>query len=862
MSSSSDSSATALACGMQVLPSDFSSLTAEGKLSDHRQSMGDALRPTGLFEVIPEEAVSPYPFGLGVSTTKVLRQNVEVLGEALEKVVALYWQDSTVSSSPSNSGAQKRLRETVPIPAKIERVLRETANKRQGKFELGSWRPDFLLSSDGRPLICEINARFSFNGYFLTALMSRAHSEMKHLEGSPGLPPRQHASVEEVFASFFDPQEPVVVMIGKEKGWDVHLFEKAMERRGRAVRFASPDELFVNGEGALCDSRGPIRQAALELHQWELLGLSEEVLHAIATLPRCLNDLRTVFLVHDKRLLSALYDLSLMESLVGRAKAERLRNAVVPSYTLNLCDATAIAEAEANRAGWVIKSPLLGKGAKMLFGRSCSAEEWIERLREGRMGGGDVLQPRIEQAIFPIVSPLGGEMKEREMHVVGLMLCFGRRCLGFGIWRGSPLEVDVVNFSGGKGVLLLPVLLPSPWALEAPCAAGRRAGEVMGRRVVSLPRGVWESVSEGAVGGMEEEEETAAESVRVCVEKNGICVVDCREWLAAAVRDGDAEDEEVISDRVNSQLVRFLRRLGPLNLHNADESSAVWDVRPKQTGKEGKREEQGSPARSKTAKEFPMHTDCCFEDSPPRYIALLVMRPDQNGGGLSSLISGEALRQHLSRRTLDTLHNTKFKFRVSPEFGKETERDWVEGRVLSSNGLWRYRSEVIIRDECSEEQLEALDELDASLCNPALTVNLMMPKGAMVVLDNAAWFHARSSVKDSERWLKRVRFHHPDDETALTEFTRRFRRGDSLYRQIRVRTIPSQRFCMDLAGAVGAFGSASIDMERHLKGLLLRGAGEVVDGLTLCGTSVAFAKDGGDRQSLGGSMGLQLLQFD
>ena len=40
-------------------------------------------------------------------------------------------------------------------------------------------------------------------------------------------------------------------------------------------------------------------------------------------------------------------------------------------------------------------------------------------------------------------------------------------------------------------------------------------------------------------------------------------------------------------------------------------------------------------ARSLTDQAFALHTDCSFEDPPPRYFALLAVRADREGGGRS-----------------------------------------------------------------------------------------------------------------------------------------------------------------------------------------------------------------------------------
>lgn len=149
---------------------------------------------------------------------------------------------------------------------------------------------------------------------------------------------------------------------------------------------------------------------------------------------------------------------------------------------------------------------------------------------------------------------------------------------------------------------------------------------------------------------------------------------------------------------------------GILNSHS-DIEADIWDVRPQRVLQPG-------TARSHTADEFPMHTDCSFEDPPPRYVALYVVREDCTGSGLSTLIDATILQRCLSRRTLRILHTTEFDIVVPREFYKG--RDTIRGRILSADKLWRYRSDTIVRATCTPDQIRALDELDARLGDPHL----------------------------------------------------------------------------------------------------------------------------------------------
>ena len=201
-----------------------------------------------------------------------------------------------------------------------------------------------------------------------------------------------------------------------------------------------------------------------------------------------------------------------------------------------------------------------------------------------------------------------------------------------------------------------------------------------------------------------------------------------------------------------------------MNFHDAGQT-VVWDVRPNFS----------SNARSHNDKEFPMHTDCAFENPPPRFIALYVVRQDRHGGGISRFVPTDFLvRYLLSPESLRVLRMTEFTFRVPEEFRK-AQGDGAEtcsGPIISAHCHWRYRGEIIVRELLTAEQVAALAELDAVLCNPHYAMTTRLPQDSLVILDNTKWFHGRSKIKDSARWLKRVRFHSLTPAADLVDFTR------------------------------------------------------------------------------------------
>lgn len=68
-----------------------------------------------------------------------------------------------------------------------------------------------------------------------------------------------------------------------------------------------PSEIFVDENNKLLHQNNIIENIVLELHQNEIMNLSDNILKGLLELSdkgHCLNDLRSILLVHDKRLLT------------------------------------------------------------------------------------------------------------------------------------------------------------------------------------------------------------------------------------------------------------------------------------------------------------------------------------------------------------------------------------------------------------------------------------------------------------------------------------------------------------------------------------------------------------------------------
>lgn len=191
---------------------------------------------------------------------------------------------------------------------------------------------------------------------------------------------------------------------------------------------------------------------------------------------------------------------------------------------------------------------------------------------------------------------------------------------------------------------------------------------------------------------------------------------------------------------------------------------AFWDVRPSTTNFQA----GDCQARSETKEEFPWHTDCSYEDQPPRYFALHVLQHDRYGGGTLSVMDVKRLSEHLSPTTRTALSLPEYQIKVPPEFIKIPDQRSIRASIMVANDecdevFIRYRKDLL--GALSQRASHALEELDTVLREGSVQSGLSLqlsaedlPKGSVIFIDNRRWLHARNHIYDEERHLRRLRW--------------------------------------------------------------------------------------------------------
>ncbi|KKK26217.1 hypothetical protein ARAM_007205 [Aspergillus rambellii] len=234
------------------------------------------------------------------------------------------------------------------------------------------------------------------------------------------------------------------------------------------------------------------------------------------------------------------------------------------------------------------------------------------------------------------------------------------------------------------------------------------------------------------------------------------------------------------SCRYLEQVVRSLNREHGhgLPIDHSASRGWFWDVRPvcdnsapttpTSKGTAGRRPR----ARSETMNTFPWHTDCSYENSPPRFFALQVLYPDKCGGGVLSVLPVDCLLARLSSGAREALSTAEYRIQVPPEFIKDSDQLSIVGPVLavekSSHAGTPHRPQLRFRADIftplTGRAEAALQELRSLLHGPDIAKEVLhltpalLPEGTLILLDNRRWLHARNEVKDPDRHLRRVRW--------------------------------------------------------------------------------------------------------
>lgn len=298
-------------------------------------------------------------------------------------------------------------------------------------YRAGAFRPDYIISEDGRLLLCEITCRFFAHGIFQSYFAECAAD--RFMERFPDK--TRETGFEEMLrymAEHTTGKACVNVLKSADKTGEIQLYVPFYQRLGKQVSVIEAQE--VEQERSQWE-KGCVVSA---LNQRDILSFSRDTVQAMLD-AGMINDLRTVLIAHDKRFMGLWYEDAFTGCCLTEAETDFLRAHAIPTWPYG-SHGEIWEEARRNKDGFILKHHRLGKSEKVYAGPLTERAVW-----EGLWKNGDVrdmiLQPFIRQRTYPAV----WEGKAFDDYICGMMLCVDDRYFEAGMFRASSLPVTNIG---------------------------------------------------------------------------------------------------------------------------------------------------------------------------------------------------------------------------------------------------------------------------------------------------------------------------------------------------------------------------------------------------------------------------------
>jgi hypothetical protein len=378
------------------------------------------------FEEIPFKGKNTFlnvPMLVDPFQLKVYSRLSEVLNDVIKKIVLNYFND-------------KRIREIYQLDDELESILRLAESK---PYQVGMYRPDFVFDQSGQLKICEIGCRYPINGWMLSYYTRQIFNKLLPINEDNNGTLFEQASFVSTISNDLDSSKNLFYVHDLEGGTEAYQFFNELTKQGFSVKDISLKELEITA-GKLTVNGATATQFVLEMDREELKKMSPEVLQGLIDSEKCLNDIRTLILVHDKRILSVLYDEQIMRDYIKDEDYDFLKRFLIPSYTLD--SEKRRNEVINSASNWVLKKNSGGRGIGIYVKNDCTPETWNNVV--SKEWKNYMIQEYVDQKLFDLEQ----DDKTESINIVGLLLFYNAQSFGPGIFRGSSQSVINVHNGG------------------------------------------------------------------------------------------------------------------------------------------------------------------------------------------------------------------------------------------------------------------------------------------------------------------------------------------------------------------------------------------------------------------------------
>ena len=310
----------------------------------------------------------------------------------------------------------------MPLDEKVMEIL-----DRQSRFSFraGAYRPDYLISDDGRLLLVEITSRFF--GHGIWANYPSVVKAEQFMTDHPNVSwENRYNELLTYMCDIIPEGSPIYVLKSSDRGSESAFYTKFYEYYGHEVTVYEAAE--VEAHLAQWSHDAVVFSA---LNQEDLLSFKMETLQAMIDV-RMLNDFRTIFLIHDKRFLHLIFVDDFTRQCLTEEETLFLRQHTIPTYIYNNRYKEIWEDALLHKDRYILKPYDLGKSVGLYAGVMTDEETWRKSLTHEA-----ILQPFIQQRTYPCV----WEGKHYDEYICGMMLCMDDRYFDSGVFRTSSAPV-------------------------------------------------------------------------------------------------------------------------------------------------------------------------------------------------------------------------------------------------------------------------------------------------------------------------------------------------------------------------------------------------------------------------------------
>ncbi|CAD0000676.1 ATP-grasp domain-containing protein [Flavobacterium chungangense] len=351
-----------------------------------------------------------------------------ILNKACKVIVLNYFEDD-------------RIRNYYQLDKDLEALLKKSSHK---QYNQGFYRPDFLYDTNEQAKICEIGARYPLNGWMISYYLKLMGDQINlDKEAATAINKDLKNIVDDLYHQFA-PHKKVAVVHDDEKGTEIFYLKAELAKLGIELISVKPQDLNVSNDSIIVNG-APVSQFILEMDREELKKINPEVLDKLIEENTYFNDIRTLILIHDKRVLAVMYNDQIMNDYLNEEEYAFLKKYLIPSFVIH--DSAGCDSFIYGKENLILKLNSGGRGIGAYVKKECTEEEWEVIIREN--WSKYVVQHFVDQKEFTDTE------NHRQIHLVGMLLCKEDKMYGTGVFRGS--DESVVNVHQERA-LIYPLL--------------------------------------------------------------------------------------------------------------------------------------------------------------------------------------------------------------------------------------------------------------------------------------------------------------------------------------------------------------------------------------------------------------------